>query len=310
MDPSTPLTIFELRALRPEALDVLDRQPPEGLFGPLAASLAGLHVEADFAFLFFVQEVDLSPFLAAQPLLELRTVHRLRYDQWQDGLEGRPLKVGPLTVRPCLRAVEVPAGQDELGGRPPERRPQRAARRDEPLDELLIDPGLAFGYGGHPTTKTCLEFLLRLYRPGPLPTGPPPATALDLGCGTGILALAAVRLGAAEALGVDHSHLAADAARRNVRLNRLEGRVKIERGWAQTWSAHPAELLTANLPLFVLRDLAALEAFKGRRCLIVSGLLQEEGAAFLDLLAPAFRVVDAVRSDRWASYLLQASTKV
>jgi ribosomal protein L11 methyltransferase len=148
--------------------------------------------------------------------------------------------------------------------------------------------------------------LLRVYHPGLSSPEPTPRTALDLGCGTGVLSLAAARLGAESVLGVDHSHLAADAAQRNAAANGLESGVRIVRGLAQDYASHAAELVMANIPLFVLTDLLELGAFTGRRRLIVSGLLQEEGQAFLDLLSQkiAFKVEDSHRSDRWVSYLL------
>jgi ribosomal protein L11 methyltransferase len=272
--------------MEPSALEALDLPPSELRLGASVSFLLGLHFEADFAFLFFAGEPDLSTFLAYHPLLELRQIHHLRYDQWQDGAGARPFKVGPLSVRPFF-------GQDPAEAPGP--------------DELLIDPGLAFGFGGHPTTKTCLEFLLKLYLPGSSTAPAPPRTVLDLGAGTGILAMAAVRLGAERAFGVDLSHLAVDAARRNLRLNGLESRVGVERGQARNFADRPAELLTANVPLFVLKDLIAAGAFRNRRRLIVSGLLVEEGETFLSLLDRTFRVADAVRTDRWSSYLLESS---
>jgi ribosomal protein L11 methyltransferase len=151
-----------------------------------------------------------------------------------------------------------------------------------------------------------LEFLLRLYRPGPIETSSP-ATALDLGSGTGILALAAARLGALKVLGVDHSHLAAQAALKNAQLNGLGDIVTFKRGLAQVAACEEAELVMANIPLFVLTDLINLEAFSNRKFLIISGLLPEEGDTFLGLLKTklSYKIIDSQRSDRWISYLIE-----
>jgi ribosomal protein L11 methyltransferase len=288
MRPEDPLTIWEIRAegaLEPERL----REELVHALGPAAAEgLIGLHREADFAFLFFGRDIDPAPWLAVRPDLSLREIHRLRYDQWQDGAHGQPIRLGPLIVLPA--GAEPPGRPDPLDGPAP----------------LFIDPGLAFGFGGHPTTRACLEFLLRIYHPGVFSPDAVPASALDLGCGTGVLALAAARLGAERVLAVDHSHLAADAARRNAAANGLDSKVDIVRGLAQDYAAHPAELLMANIPMFVLRDLVGLGAFDARPRVVVSGLLHEEGEAFLELLAARIepKVVDSRRSDRWVSYLL------
>jgi ribosomal protein L11 methyltransferase len=274
--------------------EVLGRHAlPDGL----APRLAGVHAEGDFAFLFFSGDVDLGPFLESRPDLSLRQVHRLRYDQWQDGAGSPALAAGPLRLEQVFSAGASSSSSSLSSPRPS---PPGAP------EPLLIDPGLAFGFGGHPTTRACLEFLLRLYRPGTL-TAPTPETALDLGCGTGVLALAAARLGARKVLGVDHSHLAVDAARHNVRLNGLEARVSVRRGLAQDLAGEPADLVMANIPLFVLADLTALGAFAGRGHLIVSGLLPEEGETFLEGLGAgvSFKIMDSARSDRWVSFLLE-----
>ena len=87
---------------------------------------------------------------------------------------------------------------------------------------IRLDPGMAFGTGQHPTTLMCLRALEETVRPG--------ADVLDLGAGSGILALAAARLGAASVLALDTDPLAVRAARENVRLNGLEAIVRVEEG--------------------------------------------------------------------------------
>jgi ribosomal protein L11 methyltransferase len=288
--PDTLLTIYELRSPDPQGLAFLAGSPePEELFGP---DLAGLHIEEDFAFLFFLNDHDLSPFLVSHPTLELRQIHHLRYDQWQDGANGEPLRVGPLLLLP---------GAGEVGS---ELEPGQSSADCPPI---YIDPGLAFGFGGHPTTRACLGFLTRLLRPGTL-AAPTLATALDLGCGTGVLTLAAARLGVHSVLGVDHSHLAVRCATQNVARNGLQARARIRRGLAQDYAQAPGELVMANLPLFVLKDLLRLRAFENRRYLIYSGLLAEEGEIFQAALVESskrrFQVLDICRDDRWVSGLL------
>ncbi|MDR3203760.1 MAG: 50S ribosomal protein L11 methyltransferase [Deltaproteobacteria bacterium] len=259
MLPKTPLFIYEIRALNPKDLEIFALLSPQALFGLQASFLAGFHFEADFAFLFFTSEVNLDDFFSHYHSLSLRYIHRLRYDQWQDGAESVKLKFGPLTVRvgPGASLAEETQELDF----------------DSSQQAIDIDPLLAFGYGGHPTTKACLEFLLKIYRPKNLPTNPPPAEALDLGCGTGILALAAAKLGAQRVVGIDLSHLAVSASLYNAKRNCLEDKVTILQGLAQNFANYKAPLVMANIPLFTLKDLVALGTFDQRLWLIISGLL-------------------------------------
>ncbi len=81
---------------------------------------------------------------------------------------------------------------------------------------LVLDPGMAFGTGSHPTTRLCLEWLERSVTPG--------ISVLDYGCGSGILAIAAAKLGASEVLGVDIDHQAVNAANNNAKRNEVSTR--------------------------------------------------------------------------------------
>jgi ribosomal protein L11 methylase PrmA len=326
MNKDTKLFIYEIRTGHPQNLARFEQEPPASYLGKeLAASLYGHHLEADFLFLFFGKHVDLGNFLGRYPAMELREVHEMTYDQWQDGAESPPMAVGPLLIRPVFglapggawgsdSGAEAWAGTE--GAEAPEAQGATEAKsgvgtgtepgKKSSVSEILIDPGLAFGFGGHPTTMACLGFLVRLYKPGTT-VSPSPETALDLGCGTGVLGLAAARLGAREVLGLDHSYLAVDAANLNAKMNNLGDIVKVKRGLAQEYAQYPANLVMANIPLMVLSELVDLGAFSGRDYAIVSGLLPQEGETFLELLAKKinYRVLDSLRSDRWMSYLIK-----
>ena len=270
MRPDQPLTIFELKALDDAAREIFEDPTSLDLLGP---TLAGLHWEADFAFVFFQGEPGLAPaeFLAARPNLALNHIHHLTYDQWQDGAGAAPFSVAGLTI----------TGPDEAGPEP----------------RLIIDPGLAFGFGGHPTTRACLDCLVRAVQ-----TPPRPQSALDLGAGTGILALAAARLGVPRVIAVDYSHLAVAAALNNRRLNGLENQVEFHRAPAQLFHGQPGDLLMANLHLSLQEELMDLGAFLGRRRVIISGFLPGEGECLWDRLAQlGFKLADQIRTDRWVT---------
>ena len=102
--------------------------------------------------------------------------------------------------------------------------------------------------------------------------------------------------------GVDYSHLAVAAALNNLRLNGLEGRVEFHRAPAQLFHDEPGELLLANPSLSLQEELLDLGAFRGRRRVIVSGLLPGEGERLWDRLAAlGFKLADQIRTDRWVT---------
>jgi ribosomal protein L11 methyltransferase len=116
---------------------------------------------------------------------------------------------------------------------------------------LALDPGMAFGTGLHPTTRLSVEALESLADRGAL-SG---ANVLDVGCGSGILSIAAARLGAAGVLGLDIDPIAIEATTANVRRNRLLRRVRGRAGSLPS-GAGPFDVVLANLIASVLVDLA------------------------------------------------------
>lgn len=164
----------------------------------------------------------------------------------------------------------------------------------EPVD-LVIDPGRAFGTGAHPTTRLCLELLLGLPAGGPL---------LDLGCGSGLLAIAAARLGFGPVEAVDHDPLAIEATRANAAVNGVAlaaRRLDLRR---DPLPAAPTVL--ANLLWPLLEELAGRLSEPPRR-LVTSGLLEREaGACSAAFAARGMREVDRRHADGWAALLLEA----
>ena len=127
--------------------------------------------------------------------------------------------------------------------RPTWRRHRRAA------DDVVIalDPGMAFGTGLHPTTRLCLAAAEAIADAGRMHG----ARVLDVGCGSGILAIAAVRLGAASALGVDIDPIAVEATRANAGRNRLAPRIRAREGSLPT-GEEPFDVVLANLVAGIL----------------------------------------------------------
>jgi ribosomal protein L11 methyltransferase len=131
-------------------------------------------------------------------------------------------------------------------------RPTWRRHHREPDDVVVaLDPGMAFGTGLHPTTRLCLAALEGVADRGRLEN----ARVLDVGCGSGILAIAAVRLGARRALGVDTDPIAIEATTANARRNRLVRRIDARLGSLPTGEA-PFDVVVANLIAGVLVPLA------------------------------------------------------
>lgn len=163
---------------------------------------------------------------------------------------------------------------------------------------LRLDPGMAFGTGIHPTTQLCLRTLERLLQPG--------ARVLDLGTGSGILAIAAAKLGCGPILAVDRDPIAIDAARANIRRNRLGARIVVREGTLGPGMG-PYDLILANLLAPVLRELAGMlaQALAPGGVLIASGVLSEQaGEITAALEAAGLRFVEQVGEGDWIALVL------
>jgi ribosomal protein L11 methyltransferase len=155
---------------------------------------------------------------------------------------------------------------------------------------LMLDPGLAFGTGSHPSTRLCLQWLDRTIGGG--------ETVLDYGCGSGILAIAALKLGARHAVGVDIDPDAVAAARANARRNGVEG--EFLDGLAPF--TFTADVVVANIlanPLKVLAPLLASRIRRGGR-LALSGILPNQANEIEKCYAPWIEFAPCTESEGWA----------
>jgi ribosomal protein L11 methylase PrmA len=180
-------------------------------------------------------------------------------------------------------------------------------RRRVKSDCIYLDPGHAFGTGKHPTTRLCLQVLDNLIRSGLLIR-----RALDFGCGTGILAIAAVRLGVRHALGVEMDGPSAKTAKRNVRLNLLEQRIEVREG---SWEAVQGsfDLILANLVASALLRTGARIAphLEDGGWAIVSGFGTNQVGEVLPLLEKNGLVLDRQYGlDGWVGLLLRKGTHI
>jgi ribosomal protein L11 methyltransferase len=249
--------------------------PPAAL---TRAGYLGCWREGGYSYLFFSspREADVKTWLATAPDAHYSSETVLDYADWE---AGKPLEATSLAgfhLCPAWETAVTPPG------------------------EILIrmEPGLAFGSGYHPTTRRCLELLRRVYEEDP------PRQVLDLGTGTGILALAVLALGARRVVAVEYNELAVLTAARNLRHNGRERDVLLIQGDARHFAYPPADLALANIHLDVLLDLLALPEFLNKKWYIFSGILGTQMATFSQRLqASPLQLVEARDENMWFSVL-------
>ena len=154
---------------------------------------------------------------------------------------------------------------------------------------LVLDPGLAFGTGSHPSTRLCLQWLERSIAGG--------ETVLDYGCGSGILAIAALKLGALRAVGVDIDPDAVTAARANARRNGVAG--EFFEGRAPL--TFTADVVIANIlanPLKVLAPMLASRCRHGGR-IALSGILSDQASDVQSCYSPWIAFAPSAEAEGW-----------
>ena len=174
--------------------------------------------------------------------------------------------------------------------------------------EIRIRPGISFGSGRHPTTRLCLRAMEHaLITNGLLPPRKEPHQAVDVGTGSGVLAIAAVRAGISSCLALDTDPVAAAEAEHNVALNRLTRHITVSCKELDAAPSVPLSLVCANLRYPTLRSLADLfvrTTGKGA-LLIFSGIRPEESAPLTALYeSKGFYNVWQAQEKNWAGMVL------
>ncbi len=173
-------------------------------------------------------------------------------------------------------------------------------------DEVVItlDPGMAFGTGLHPTTRMCLEQVERRVRPG--------MRVLDVGTGSGILALAAAKLGAAHVYAIDNSSVAVESATENATMNGLSDCITVVEGTLDEAQAERMagqyDLVLENIIAHIIGALAPQLArvLAPQGVLVVSGIIEERRAdAEGPLLEAGLELVEQTMIDDWLALVLR-----
>lgn len=236
----------------------------ESAFG---LSFLGNWVEEDTCFLFFREpsEEVVSGLLKGRSDLQLLENYHFSYEQWQ-GAFSQPIRIDRfLIVPPWLDASEGPGET-----------------------RILLDPGLVFGTGLHASTRDSLKALSYVHARFPV------KKVVDLGTGTGVLALASALLGAQQVLAVDLNPLCVKTARKNVQWNHLESRIEVKEGRAEDFAEFRADLILANIQWDVLKALIEKEGFRKNPWIVLSGLMRSHARDLeADLARYGLQVVKA-----------------
>jgi len=159
---------------------------------------------------------------------------------------------------------------------------------------ITLDPGMAFGNGTHETTFMCLEFLEKHIKGDEF--------VYDVGCGTGILAIGAVLLGAKEAIAIDRDSVAVQVAKRNMGMNDVEGKVTCTVGDLLLGHEKKADLITANIIADVIIPFSktAYDMLEDRGIFISSGIIKQRADETVNAINDAgFDVLEVKSMGEW-----------
>lgn len=215
----------------------------------LGEGFIGNWVEDGNCFLFFSKPADklVGHLVKTHGNLELVDKFEMSYEQWQGGTLD-PVRVGEFCIVPPWGSYGVPEEQKRI----------------------VLDPGVVFGNGLHPTTKDCLRGLSFVRGEFPF------KRVLDLGTGTGILAVASALLGAQHVLAVDLNPLCVQTARKNVSLNGLEEVVQVLEKDGLEAVREEVDLVIANIHYEVIHALLEKDRFRRIPRIIISGLMRSQ----------------------------------
>ncbi len=206
--------------------------------------------EDGFSFLFFSIKATevVEKIQSMQPELVFIDEYNMTYDEWL-GEKLTSQNIGNFTVSPTWDI------------------PDKMFLPNFGALHIILDPGVVFGTGTHPTTHDCLDMIEMAFKKNVV------KSVLDLGTGTGLLALAAAKYKCKKILAVDFNYLAVKTTLNNIRLNSFGDQIIAAQGLAQDFVNMPGDLLIANIHYDVMKDVIASPGFLEKKLFILSGLL-------------------------------------
>lgn len=249
----------------------------QALFGEPGEPIEQIWLDTEVAAL-FTEDADIPAIMQAVTQiaqLPSQPCYRLAYLEEQDWVRLTQSQFNPIQI--SSRLWIVPSWHQ-----PP----------DASAINLVLDPGLAFGTGSHPTTKLCLSWLDENLRQGD--------TVLDYGCGSGILAIAALKLGASHVSGLDIDPHAVAASRENASRNQCDP-AAIKFAIENSESATQFDVVVANIlanPLMILAPILISATHKGGY-IVLSGILKEQAKEVMDVYKQWFSIEVAREEEGW-----------
>ena len=175
----------------------------------------------------------------------------------------------------------------------------REYENEEDKYVINIDPGMAFGTGGHETTSLCIKNLEKYVKPHD--------NVIDVGCGSGILSIAASYLTDGNLKAVDLDKLAVDVSRENFTLNNLENRIEVEEASLLTKETKKYDVIVANILAHII-ELMLEDAYKlleDGGYFITSGIIKDKKDELLEkMLEQGFKLVEETSDNEWYSFVV------
>lgn len=175
----------------------------------------------------------------------------------------------------------------------------REYENEEDKYVINIDPGMAFGTGGHETTSLCIKNLEKYVKPHD--------NVIDVGCGSGILSIAASYLTDGSLKAVDLDKLAVDVSRENFALNNLENRIEVEEASLLTKETKKYDVIVANILAHII-ELMLEDAYKlleDGGYFITSGIIKDKKNELLEkMLEQGFKLVEETSDNEWYSFVV------
>lgn len=202
-------------------------------------------------------------------------VNEVNEEDWSNSWKAyyKPIKVGKkLVIRPSWEEYSS----------------------DKAEQIITLDPGMAFGTGTHPSTNMCLLALEKYLKPGD--------SVIDVGTGSGILAITAAKLGADNIIAVDIDPVAVEVAQKNIELNKVENLIRVEYGDLLPVVAKQADLVLANIVAKIIIELTPRlkKVFRPGGIFIAGGIIREREKEVLESLQQqGYELLELHRQGEW-----------